>query len=105
MVRMAVHLLAHVAVPAVVARVAWRERWPKAWLVMIATMIVDLDHLLARPLFDPQRCSIGFHPFHSYPAIALYAVVSFFPATRWIGVGLLLHMALDALDCVAMRWC
>ena len=28
------------------------------------TMMVDLDHLIADPIFDPQRC-IGFHPLHS----------------------------------------
>jgi hypothetical protein len=39
---------------------------------MALTIIVDLDHLLADPIYDPNRCSIGFHPLHSYPAIVIY---------------------------------
>ena len=39
---------------------------------MLATMVVDLDHLLADPILDPQRCGIGFHPLHR-SGNALYA--------------------------------
>lgn len=70
---------------------------------MVSTMLVDLDHLLADPIYDPGRCGIGFHPLHSYPAIAGYAALSLVPRARLIAVGLLLHMALDALDCVWLR--
>ncbi len=70
---------------------------------MLSTMLVDLDHLLADPIYDPGRCGIGFHPLHSYPAIAGYAALSLVPRARLIAVGLLLHMALDALDCVWLR--
>ena len=28
---------------------------------MLTTMLIDLDHLLANPVFDPDRCSINFH--------------------------------------------
>lgn len=69
---------------------------------MIATMLVDLDHLLATPLFDPNRCSIGFHPLHSYYAIGLYAVMAFFPKVRIIAIGLLFHMFTDFQDCFWM---
>ena len=71
---------------------------------MIATMLVDLDHLLAQPMYDPNRCSIGFHPLHTWPAILVYAGLTWPKKTRWIGVGLLIHMALDGLDCAWMRW-
>lgn len=63
-------------------------------------MLVDLDHLLATPLFDACRCSINFHPLHSYPAIAVYVVLLFVPKLRIIAIGLLLHMATDQLDCM-----
>lgn len=66
---------------------------------MIATMLVDLDHLLADPIYDPGRCSIGFHPLHQFIPIAVYGLLSFFPKTRWVGLGLVIHMALDAIDC------
>ena len=66
---------------------------------MIATMIVDLDHLLANPIYDPTRCSIGFHPLHGLLPITLYLLLSFFPKTRYIGLGLIIHMGLDSIDC------
>ena len=94
------HLALHVAVPGAVALLFIRQYWKRAWLVMLATMLVDLDHLLADPIYDPNRCGIGFHPLHSYPAIAAYALLLLPRRTRLIALGLVLHMALDALDCV-----
>ena len=73
-----------------------------AWAIMAATMIVDLDHLLATPVFDPHRCSIGFHPLHTWPAMALYLFMAAAPKTRLVGLGLVIHMALDAIDCMWM---
>ena len=70
-----------------------------AWLIMLSTMLVDLDHLLADPIYDPQRCGIGFHPLHSYPAIAAYTLLLVPRPTRLIASGLVIHMALDAIDC------
>lgn len=69
---------------------------------MLATMAVDLDHLLADPIFDPQRCGIGFHPLHSYPAIALYVVALVFKPLRVVAAGLLIHMLVDGTDCIRM---
>jgi hypothetical protein len=86
-----------------VAGIAFRDRWKSAWLIMALTIIVDLDHLLANPIYDPNRCSIGFHPLHSYPAIVIYLVLTSITKTRLIGLGLLIHMALDGLDCIWMN--
>ena len=101
--RVVVHLLVHVALPGVVARVAFPERWWRAWVIMLATMLVDLDHLLADPVFDPDRCSIGFHPLHSWPAIAVYGLMLVVPSLRIVATGLLLHMAADASDCLWLK--
>lgn len=97
------HIALHFAVPAVAARAAFREAFWRAWGVMAAVMIVDLDHLLANPIFDPDRCSIGFHPLHSVLAIGAYGLLAVLPESRilrWAGIGLLIHMGLDALDCL-----
>lgn len=67
---------------------------------MLSAMLVDLDHLLADPIYDPQRCGIGFHPLHTYPAIGAYALLLVPKTTRLVALGLVIHMALDALDCV-----
>ncbi|MEJ5962970.1 DUF6122 family protein [Pedobacter immunditicola] len=94
-----VHITLHFIVPALIAFLLYREIAIKAWLIMIATMVVDLDHLLAVPIYDPNRCSIGFHPLHSYVAIGIYFVLLFFPKLRIIAIGLIIHMALDFIDC------
>ncbi len=62
-------------------------------------MLVDIDHLLANPIYDATRCSINYHPLHGFIPIAGYAVLSFIPKTRLIGIGLVIHMALDSIDC------
>ena len=93
------HLALHFLAPLLIAFLFFRENWKLSYLVMMATMLVDLDHLLASPIYDVNRCSIGFHPLHKYWFIALYLTMSFYPKTRLIGVGLIIHMALDALDC------
>ncbi len=67
---------------------------------MLLTMLIDLDHLLATPIFDPNRCSINFHPLHTYWALAVYIGLLFFKRTRIIGIGLVLHIITDALDCL-----
>lgn len=98
----AFHLVLHVAVPAAVALIFFRGRWKEAWLIMLATMLVDLDHLLADPIFDPGRCSIGYHPLHTWPAMVAYVVMTIPRPTRLVGLGLVIHMALDGLDCLLM---
>ena len=70
-----------------------------AYLLMVSTMLVDVDHLLANPVYDAERCSIHFHPLHKLWFVALYLVLCLFPKTRLPGLGLTIHMALDALDC------
>ena len=62
-------------------------------------MLIDLDHLLANPIFDPNRCSINFHPLHSYIAIGFYFLLSIWKRTRVFGIGLLLHILADTIDC------
>lgn len=103
-IRPIVHILLHFVVPAAVARAAWPRRFFKAFGILVATMLVDLDHLLADPLYDPNRCSIGTHPLHTAPAIVLYAGLLAFKPTRIVAVGLLIHMALDGIDCAWMTW-
>ncbi|HBC04245.1 MAG: hypothetical protein CL528_07530 [Aequorivita sp.] len=99
MLQTLVHYTLHLLVPGLIAYVFFRSQWKKAWLIMLATMLVDLDHLLATPIFDPGRCSINFHPLHTYWAMAGYVVLLFFRKTRIIAVGLLFHMLTDYIDC------
>jgi hypothetical protein len=95
-------MILHFAVPALVAKWGFKTHWIKAWLIMMATMAVDLDHLLADPLYAPNRCSIGFHPLHTTFPIIVYVILCYFPKTRLIGLGLTIHMILDGIDCWLM---
>lgn len=94
-----IHYGLHFLFPGLLAWFFFKSEWKKAWLIMILTMLVDLDHLLATPIFDPNRCSIGFHVLHSYVAIAVYFLLLFVPKMRIIAVGLLFHMLTDWQDC------
>jgi predicted cobalt transporter CbtA len=89
----------HLLVPGLIAYIFFRKEWKKAWLIMLATMLIDVDHLLATPIFEAHRCSINFHPLHTYWAMAVYVVLLFFKKTRIIAVGLLFHMLTDYIDC------
>ena len=111
-----IHLMLHGLVPLLVAGLIYRPEWRSAVAIMLGTMLVDVDHLLADPIYDPERCSIGFHPLHGAVPIVIYAILVAAPllkaavgeeraatlrAIHLIGVGLLIHMGLDALDCVS----
>ncbi len=95
-----IHYSLHLLFPGVIAWFFFREQWKKAWLIMLVTMLIDLDHLLATPIFEAGRCSIGFHPLHSYYAIGIYFIMLLFPKLRIVAIGLLLHILTDYQDCL-----
>lgn len=98
-----VHYFLHLVFPFFIAFVFFRKEWKKAYLILLATMLVDLDHLLATPIFEANRCSINFHPLHTYYAMIVYTVLIFFRKPyNIIGIGLLFHMLTDLIDCVWM---
>jgi len=98
--KVTIHYSLHFLAPGVIAYIFFREYWKRAWGILILTMLVDLDHLLASPIFEPERCSIGFHLLHTYPALGLYVILFTIPKTRLIGLGLLFHMLTDYIDCL-----
>ena len=93
-------MILHVAVPVAVAWFFYRENFKNASLLMLAGILIDLDHLFADPIIDPNRCSVGFHFLHSYWFAGIYVLMALVPKTRLIGLGLVIHIVLDALDCV-----
>jgi hypothetical protein len=102
MLRHLLHYGIHFLVPIVIAFYFFRNDWRKVALILLAGILIDLDHLFATPLFDPGRCSIGYHPLHTYWAIMAYALLPFFKPTRILGLALLLHIFADLLDCLLM---
>ena len=111
-----IHIVLHFLIPLLVAGVFYRSQWRYATMLMLGGMIIDLDHLLADPIYDPERCSIGFHPLHSEVAVVAYALLLFASLPHSIGarvfgayrlpvnllaLGLIIHIVLDATDCIA----
>lgn len=95
-----IHYGIHFILPLVVAVFFYKKNWKRAYIIMICGMLIDLDHLLATPIFAPNRCSINFHPLHSYYAIAIYILLLIPKKTRLIGLGLVIHILADSVDCL-----
>lgn len=102
MIQSFVHYGMHILGPLIIAYLFYRSNWKTAFLIMISAFIIDLDHLLANPIFDPSRCSINFHPLHSYYALAIYLVLLIPKQTRIIALGLCIHLLADFIDCLLM---
>lgn len=97
-----IHYGIHFGLPLAIALLFFKPNWKVAFLIMISTMLIDLDHLLATPIFEANRCSINFHPLHTYYAMMVYVVMLFFKKTRLLGIGLATHILADAVDCALM---
>lgn len=65
-------------------------------------MLIDLDHLWATPIFDPNRCSVGFHPLHSHLAIIIYVIGLIPQKSRIFAIALLFHIITDYIDCLLL---
>jgi len=98
-----IHYFLHIGFPFFIAFGFFRKDWKRVYLILLATMLVDLDHLVANPIFQANRCSINFHLFHTYYAMIIYFALLFFHKPfNIIGIGLLFHMFTDFVDCMIM---
>ena len=99
-----VHYAGHWLFPLALARLVASTAWLRFAVVMLCANAIDLDHLLADPIFDSTRCSIGFHPLHTALAAVNYALLVLVPRwwTRAFGLGALWHLAVDWGDCLTM---
>ena len=96
-----IHYFFHLVFPAFVALYFFKSDWKRVYFIFLLTMLVDLDHLLADPVFVANRCSVGYHYLHSIVAIFIYVLMLFSKSVlRIIAIGLLMHMGTDLLDCL-----
>ncbi|WP_276390142.1 DUF6122 family protein [Eudoraea chungangensis] len=102
MLRFILHYGFHFIVPIAVGLFFYRKNTVLVVTILLSAIIIDMDHLWADPVFDPNRCSINFHPLHSYLAIGVYFVLFLLRKTRIIGLALLLHILADTIDCYLM---
>ena len=107
MLRTIVHYSLHLLAPGGIALAFGKGRRRKAYLVMLATMAIDLDHLLATPVFDPDRMSVGFHPLHSWWLATMCVLPYERLGWKWwlraVGIGLTLHILTDWQDYVLWK--
>ncbi len=97
-----IHYSFHLLMPFLFGKLFWKENWWKAGLIIVGTMVIDLDHLPADPIFDPSRCGIGLHPLHTLWAGIAFAVMAVVPSWKVgaVGIGCLWHLCTDVVDCL-----
>ncbi len=100
MTREFLHYGIHFVLPLVIGMTVFKEHRWKMILILLSGILIDIDHLLASPIFDPDRCSIDFHPLHSYWAIGIYVILLIPSRTRIWGIALLIHILADTVDCL-----
>ena len=96
------HYSLHFLAPFLFGKLLFKNHWWDASLIMLSTMLIDLDHLLVSPIFEPNRCSIGFHPMHTIWAALLYGLMLLAPSWKWraVAFGCLWHLCTDLIDCL-----
>ncbi len=99
-VQQVIHYFLHFVFPLGIAYIFFKVKWKQAYMIFLLSMLVDVDHLLASPVFHPCRCGIGFHFLHSHFSIFIYAILLLFPKCRLLAIGLLMHMGTDYIDCI-----
>lgn len=100
------HYGGHWLIPFAIAVLIWRDKWWQAGFIIASANLIDIDHLLADPIFDPDRCSIGFHLLHTWQAALAYIAMLLVP-NWWIrafAIGALWHLCVDYADCVMQAW-
>lgn len=99
MLKFTIHYSLHFVIPFLISYLFFRKKWKTVYLIFLLSMLIDLDHLFANPIFVENRCSINFHPLHTYLAIGVYTLGLVFKKTRIIALALLFHMLTDFIDC------
>lgn len=99
MLRFLIHYGIHFIVPIAIGLLFFKKNRGSIVVILLAGILIDVDHVFADPIFDASRCSIDFHPLHSYWAIGIYFLLLFPKKTRIFGIALLIHILADLTDC------
>jgi hypothetical protein len=99
MLKFIIHYGLHFVVPLLISYLFFKKDWKNVYFIFLASMLVDVDHLLASPIFESNRCSINFHPLHTSYAMVFYCIGLLFKKTRILSIALLFHMLTDYIDC------
>jgi len=86
-----IHFLAGILLAAVFGLTLKKLRGKKEFKGMVfwfsLANLIDLDHLLANPIYNPLRCGINFHPLHSWFIYPVYIGGLFHKKTKFLIIG------------------
>lgn len=101
MVSIIIHLASNFVLAKIISIFDKDIDFSKLFLTIASSNLIDIDHLLANPIFDATRCSINFHPLHKWYVVPLSIIGLFLKNkyARYFFLGVLLHLALDLADC------
>lgn len=99
MYRLLIHYGIHLLVPIAIG-LGVKTKKLQTSIILLSGIVIDIDHLWANPIFDPDRCSIAFHPLHGYWAIGFYILLLSNRKTRLWGAAFLIHILADTTDCL-----
>lgn len=68
-------------------------------ILLFSSNLIDLDHLLAKPIYHPHRNPFLTHPIHKQwrVVIIISTAFLFYRPLLFLGLGLLTHLFLDYL--------
>ena len=95
-----IHILASILLVFVIHFFDRKTDIKRIFILVISSNLIDWDHLLANPIYDPNRCSINFHPLHSWYMFPIYFLGSLWKNYRYLFFGVILHLVLDGIDCL-----
>lgn len=101
-VKHVIHYSLHLLFPFIIGYLFFKKEWKMAGIIIVSTIFIDLDHLLSYPIFDRSRCSIGFHPLHTFWALIAYFLMLLIPSwkLRAVAIGFIFHIGTDTIDCI-----
>ncbi len=104
MTRFILHYGIHFLLPILIGLLFFKKQQWVVIIILLCGILIDVDHLLANPVYDPDRCSLGYHPLHSYWIMPVYLLLFVNRKTRIIGLALLIHILADAVDCLFLAF-
>lgn len=68
-------------------------------IILFSAELIDLDHLLSKPIYHPRRNPFKIHALHKRWLIILLLSIAFifYRPVLFLGIGLLCHLLLDYL--------
>ena len=95
-----IHIISGVILSFIINYFDKKRNFKEILILIISSNFIDLDHLLANPIYDQYRCSINFHPLHNLYMLPLYIIGIFWKKYSYFFIGIMLHLMLDWADCL-----